>query len=179
MGIFEVRMIRKINWKIILLQVIGVFLLSKGVERIYLVSIIDIYEAVMLGDFDRVDELTDIPLGELIIYEVVWKLVGIGVGTLLVILRNWLSKISFWNSSIVIVLTLVLFWSEQYLFNWINWIVNSIGYLFTEDMKLATFINGCYLILAGVILIFLKDFKKQKSLEQNEPLDHRVSLEEN
>ena len=157
-------MLKKLNSKLILIQSTFLFLLVTGMKRLYIASYSDVYEAIIAEDFDKLELLTDLSIGEFITNQVLWPFGFFLVGVLLIGLINWRYKASILNSSLTFIIVFPLFPLGLFSRGYVSSSFNSFCYLFAEKMETAFYIGGTVLTLIAVALLWLTVRLYRKSM---------------
>lgn len=141
-------MLKKLNPQFILIQCTFVFLFVTGLKRLYLSSQIEIFDAIVKGDFEKVETLTDLSIGEVAFNQHMWPLGFLGIAVLIIGLINWRYKTPIINSALVLIIVFSFFPLGLINGIYVPALFDSFCHLFSNDMETAYLIGGC--ILSGV-----------------------------
>ncbi|WP_203296783.1 hypothetical protein [Luteirhabdus pelagi] len=159
-------MLKKINYKLILLECLALIFIINGIKRFYVAYHGNKVDALMDKDFEKFQSLTDVHPGQFFRYEAYWTFSSVIFGILLVGLINWKYKLGTINSLGVLLLTSGISATGFYMSGIINRYLNYFCAIFSEKYGMAFLIGGLIILLVG-ILILGKTIKMNKSTVHN------------
>lgn len=159
---------RKIRLKLILLQTLSLIFLIAGVQRLYIATQAEKYEAIGASDWEMFETLTSQTVGEFLFNETLWALVGLLFGITFIGYVNWRNKKSLLNTLLIFSIVLILFQIGLFnggLFNnYINTFWGAMGINFTITFIIAGIVFG---LLSAILIITSLKIKNRKSTIHN------------
>lgn len=143
-------MIKRIKIKLILLELIALFFVINGLQRIYLATQGAKYDVLAIGNWDKFEVLTyPETTGQFFANRVFWTFGFILCLIFVVGVVNWKSKIQFVNSLIISVIVLGVSSTGFFLDGFVNQYLNYFCGLFSESYEFAFGIGGVILFIIG------------------------------
>lgn len=147
-------MIKKINLKIILLEILALFFFINGIQRLYVTSQGEKYQAIFTDNWDKFESLTSLSPGEFILYRAYWAFGAFIVGSILIGIVNRRNKISVINLVIILIVMFLLFTAGLFTNSLINIYMNSFGGLFSDSFATSNLIGGVVFTLISIVLFW-------------------------
>lgn len=147
-------MIKKINLKIILLEILALFFFINGIQRLYVTSQGEKYQAIFTDNWDKFESLTSLSPGEFTLYRAYWAFGAFIVGSILIGIVNRRNKISVINLVIILIVMFLLFTAGLFTNSLINIYMNSFGGLFSDSFATSNLIGGVVFTLISIVLFW-------------------------
>lgn len=164
-------LIKKINAKIIVLEILAVFFLINGIQRLYLASQGEKFNAIMNSDMEKYYSLTSTYASVFLERRGYWSLGGFMIGILLIGIINWKIKIHFINSMVTFLIIFMLLPSGLFMKGLINNSLNNFCAHFGVSYSFSYLIGSLILIIIGVLILWkILIMKKDKNHTTANPL---------
>ncbi|MGS2763677.1 hypothetical protein [Sinomicrobium sp. M5D2P9] len=156
------KFIKKINLKIVLLEVLASTFLIHGIQRLYVASQGKEYDALVNMDFDKFETLTSQRVGDFFMSRFYWTLYAFIFLTLFIFLLNRKFNIHYINSILNFVIVFTLFPLGFFFHGFANNYLNYFCRLFGEKHGLSFFIGGTILCIIGFLILsmVIKQYQK-------------------
>ena len=149
---------KKLNLKLILIQLLGIFFFIEGIQKFYIAS--DAERFMCLLKYDINSECwknlnsTFTTLGDFLALRAYWSFGASVIGILIVSLINLKNKTSFLNTCFVFLLVVLIFPTGIFFRGIISDYFNYFGALFTKDYQYSFIISGIIFTLIGSLLMW-------------------------
>jgi hypothetical protein len=161
-------MLKKIKIKLIFTQIAAILFLVSGIKRLYIATQADIYEAIINENFDKLNSITNLTIGEFFMRPIWWTLGTFITGILIIGLINWRYKVSILNSIITFIIGFSFFPLGIFNDGIISQLLNSLCYLFSEMMGIAFFIGGTIISFIALALLWKSiNLNKENHVQQH------------
>lgn len=149
-----------LNWKNVIIESLGLILLTSGIKRLYFSSnpIID----------QEVDELTPENMVSFHVDAFLWSIGALLVVAVFIVVFKLKTKQSIRDTILAILIIFLLIPTGFFNKGLINSLFNYFGYIFTNIRTTSALINGILLTLSGLLLLkFSFKYNKIKSTHNN------------
>lgn len=147
-------MIKQISIKLILLESFALIFIINGLQRLYIASQGQKYDAVMSENWEKFESLTSESIGQFFVNRAYWTFGIILVGILAIGIINWKNKIRIINSIILLVIVLGISMTGFFLSGITNQYLNYFCGIFAESYGLSFFIGGTILTIIGITILW-------------------------
>lgn len=148
------KMIKQISIKLILLESFALIFIINGLQRLYIASQGQKYDAVMSENWEKFESLTSESIGQFFVNRAYWTFGIILVGILAIGIINWKNKIRIINSIILLVIVLGISMTGFFLSGITNQYLNYFCGIFAESYGLSFFIGGTILTIIGIAILW-------------------------
>lgn len=148
------KMIKQISIKLILLESFALIFIINGLQRLYIASQGQKYDAVMSENWEKFESLTSESIGQFFVNRAYWTFGIILVGILAIGIINWKNKIRIINSIILLVIVLGISMTGFFLSGITNQYLNYFCGIFAESYGLSFFIGGTILTIIGITILW-------------------------
>jgi hypothetical protein len=156
-------MIKKIDFKTILIEVLSLLLFIHGIKRLFFATKSDLIEASLEGDFESLGINTVSSMSAVILDFALASFIPFIIGIVVIGIINSRFKISYLNTIVIFVIVYLLLHLQLLQEGYMNSLLNSLGYLFSNDLAVSLCIGGTILTLTSIfILIFLVRYLKKE-----------------
>ncbi|OAD90368.1 hypothetical protein A7A78_06465 [Aequorivita soesokkakensis] len=161
-------MIKKIHLSLILFETLALFFLINGIQRLYLASQREKFNAIMSDDLDKYYSLTSLKASDFFIVRGYWTFGAFILGILIIGIINWKNKINIINSILTFVIVLLLFPTGVFVKGILNNYLNYFSGLFSENYSISFLIGGSILSLIGLIILWRITHAKENTMHNKE-----------
>ena len=148
-------MIKKIIPRLILFETIALIFLINGIQRLYVSSVGEKYDAIIANDFDKYYSLTSKQIGSFLNERAYWTLGAFLVLIIIIGILNKKLKIHFINSSVVFLIIFVLFPTGFFVEGLVNNYLNCFSGIFGDSYGFSFLIGGMILTVIGIAIILI------------------------
>ncbi len=160
-------MIKKFYLSLILFETLALFFLINGIQRLYLASQGEKFNAIMNNDLDKYYSLTSIYASEFFVRRGYWTVGAFIFGILLIGIINWKSKINIINSILTFLIVFILFPTGVFVKGILNNYLNYFSGLFSENYSISFLISGAILSLIGLTILWKTTQNKRNTMHNN------------
>lgn len=155
------------NLKNIALESIGLILIGFGVEKLYVATQSEKYLALFANDFDKFQTLTDESPDWVFTKSSLWRFGSFAAVFLIIgIFKFWKkNKKGLFDSLTSFLVAFLLIHLGFYNAKFTNSIINFLGGIFSNDLKIICLINGVFWTTLGLIVIWFgvkKNYTQQR-----------------
>ena len=145
---------KQINIKLILLESFALIFVINGIQRLYLASQGEIYDAALNQNWGKFESLTSESIGEVFANRAFWTFGIILVGVFAVGIINWKNRIRIINSIILFIIIIGITLTGFFLSGITNQNLNYFCGIFAESYGISFFVGGNILTIIGIAILW-------------------------
>ncbi|MHB0756862.1 hypothetical protein [Polaribacter sp. M15] len=147
-------MTKQINIKLIILESISMIFLVNGIQRLYVASQGQKYDALMSQNWEKFESLTSESVGQFFANRAFWTLGIILVGILIIGIINWKNKIGIINTMLLFLIVIGIAMNGFFLTGITHQYLNYFCGIFAESWGISFLIGGIIITLIGILILW-------------------------